>query len=798
MNKSKSKIQNKKAIKQEELIKNNKNFECIDIDISKPDNDFLLNNLHAPLFVKDFKHRWVYMNKAMCNLLGVKNSKQLLGKSDYDVFPEEEANTFWEKDNIVFETGKENINEENFTVASGNTYHIQTRKTLHLDKDGNKYIFGTILDITELTKAREAEKENLRNLEFLSHSATEFIQLPVDANIFDFIGKKIHNLIDNSIVALVSYNKTENVFKLESVQTNNSYQKIEKILGKEYMQNAYMLTPFYLKLEKGALTRVDGGLYDLIGKTYNKKICTKLEKELNINYVYAIGLIHKNIVAGSAVLFLRDEIKPAYKEIVETFTRQATIAFQKNQISKELMESESKYRKIFENILNVYIEIGVDGRILEMSNSVEIYSGFKREELIGKNMKCIFAKEIDYQEFITALKTQNTLRDYEIITIDKKGIEHFCLINVKTEMNTERSKPVKYVGIINDISERKKTLELLNSSKEKYKEIFDNVNDLIFTMNMDGKLTSVNRIAKNIIGNEINNKKEFNIKEFLLPESYIKVMEGLDRLIKNSNFRIITTVDIKTFTGEIITLEVNCLLRMKKGKPYELFGIARDITERNQIENEIKASLKEKEVLLSEIHHRVKNNMQVIVSLINMHIKKIKDNILSEELVELKNRVMAMSMIHEDLYMSKNLSKIDLTKFVKKISKSLILTYNGHGNIRQHFDVSKIYIDIDKAIPFGLVVNELICNAFKYAFPEDYIKNNNIKATINIKFKKLKKDIELIISDNGVGLPQNIDVKNPKTMGLSLVDILVNHQLKGSITVKNEKGTAFKILIPIE
>ncbi len=205
----------------------------------------------------------------------------------------------------------------------------------------------------------------------------------------------------------------------------------------------------------------------------------------------------------------------------------------------------------------------------------------------------------------------------------------------------------------------------------------------------------------------------------------------------------------------------------------------------------IEENKKEKEILLKEIHHRVKNNLQIIISLIRLQIMNIEDNIVKNYLQDMNNRIFSMALIHEELYKSASLLKLDFQLFLNKLIFNIFKTYNFNYAIEKNIEIEEIYVGIDIAIPLGLIVNELVSNAIKYAFKE---KN---EGQISIKLKKTNDNIlELNISDNGVGLSKSIDMDNVETLGLNLVSSLVR-QLNGKININTDKGTHYKITIPI-
>lgn len=227
--------------------------------------------------------------------------------------------------------------------------------------------------------------------------------------------------------------------------------------------------------------------------------------------------------------------------------------------------------------------------------------------------------------------------------------------------------------------------------------------------------------------------------------------------------------------------------------------IARDIAfalhnikmeeERKKTEEQIKASLKEKEVLLREIHHRVKNNLQVISSLLKLQSQYIEDKHYVDILKESQNRIKSMSLIHEMLYQSKHLSKINFKEYIRTLANYLLRScWDSPRKIALKIDSENVYLPVDNAIPCGLIINELVSNSLKHAYPDG--KEGEIKIALH---SVNEGDIELVVSDDGVGIPEDLDIRNTKSLGLHLVTILAEDQLHGEIKLDRKKGTEFQI-----
>jgi two-component sensor histidine kinase len=234
------------------------------------------------------------------------------------------------------------------------------------------------------------------------------------------------------------------------------------------------------------------------------------------------------------------------------------------------------------------------------------------------------------------------------------------------------------------------------------------------------------------------------------------------------------------------------------GKVEAVFGIYRDITMRKQAEEKIKNSLKEKEVMLYEIHHRVKNNMQIILSLLRLQSRGIEDERTKEMFQESQNRIRSMALIHEKLYQSGDLSRIDIADYVRGLSTHLVSVYSAEGmKVGLSVDIKDVYLDINRAIPLGLIVNELVTNAMKHGFEKGAEGHIRITARRAVKKEEAKKGamrkFELVVDDTGKGLPEDFDITKTESFGMQLVSDLVQ-QLDGAIEFKRKDiGSAFVI-----
>jgi len=341
--------------------------------------------------------------------------------------------------------------------------------------------------------------------------------------------------------------------------------------------------------------------------------------------------------------------------------------------------------------------------------------------------------------------------------------------------------------------------EALQKSEEKYRSLTDDVLDSssvgIFILDSDFGVVWVNRALEDyfdvkrddIIGKD---------KRQLIRERIKDIFENPDSFAHT----VFTTYDdntyIERFECHVLpygTRKERWLEHQSQPIQSGLYAGGRiehyyDITTRKQAQDKLTASLKEKEVLLKEVHHRVKNNMQVISSMLSLQSQHITDKASLEMFQESQNRIRSMALIHEKLYTSEDLAHIDIASYIHSLTHQLITTYHTLASrVNMDIAITDIFLTITTAIPCGLIINELVTNALKHAFPHQQ------KGTITISMTPSNKDsLILTVSDTGVGFPEGIDFRNTTTLGMQLVTSLVE-QLDGTITLDRSEGTTFTI-----
>jgi PAS domain S-box-containing protein len=319
-----------------------------------------------------------------------------------------------------------------------------------------------------------------------------------------------------------------------------------------------------------------------------------------------------------------------------------------------------------------------------------------------------------------------------------------------------------------------------------YEDLFNNASDGIYTLNRERRIETVNQGFERLIGRSADELIGRSILDFV----HVDDRNGVTSPEQSKTPENARQYDLRFIhqNGEIRAALIRESAIYKNSSLLRYQVIATDITERKQAEERIKQSLKEKEVLLKEIHHRVKNNLQVISSLLNLQSRFIKDQQALEMFKESQSRVKAMSLIHEKLYQSKDLARIDFAEYLRSLAANLFRSYAANpAGVKLHVMVDDVSLGINTAISCGLIVNELLSNALKHAFPTQ--AGGEVRVALH---SRDDGKLTLVVSDNGVGFPPGVDFRTLKSLGLELVNTLTE-QLGGTIELCNTSGTTFKI-----
>jgi PAS domain S-box-containing protein len=451
-----------------------------------------------------------------------------------------------------------------------------------------------------------------------------------------------------------------------------------------------------------------------------------------------------------------------------------------------LKESEEKFRTLAEKSPNM-IFINKMGQVVYANQKCEEVMGYRREEFYSADFDffSMIAPEsigIIKSSFQRHMKGED-MSPYEYSLITKTGKNIDAIVTTKL-INYGGESAI--LGIITDITDRKQAEEALRRSEEKYRHLVENTNEVMYAADANGIITYISPIAKSLSGFDPSEIIGKHFSEFIYKDDVADIKKEFDTNASGS--REASECRIVTKSGDLKWIRSSGRPIFLNERFLGIQGLMTDISSQKRAEEKLMASLKEKEAMMREIHHRVKNNLQIVSSLLRLQSKNIKSKTLKETFDIAQNRIKSMALIHEVLYLSKNLEKINFSEYIKRISNHLFFVFNRNAKqIELEIDVGEHFLDIDKAIPCGLIINELVSNAFKHAFPEGRA------GKIQIVLKNKLDTYTIVVKDTGIGFPADVDLGNTETLGLQLVKDLVS-QIEGSLEMQSGDGTVFKII----
>lgn len=339
-----------------------------------------------------------------------------------------------------------------------------------------------------------------------------------------------------------------------------------------------------------------------------------------------------------------------------------------------------------------------------------------------------------------------------------------------------------------EIGERKQVEETLRRSEERFRELAELLPVFVYEIDEQGRFTFLNRSGLELgryTSEDVN--RGLTVAEVVIAEDRDRAARNMKRVLSGENLSGEQYTLLKK-NGDTSPIETWSIPIVAENKIVGVRGVGLDITDRKKAEDQIRGSLSEKEVLLREIHHRVKNNLAVIISLLAMRSHYAADEATQVAFQECQDRIYSMALAHETLYRSENLAELSASQYVETLLDHLDSSIGNVGKaIAFKKDVKNVSFDLDTAIPLGFILTELVSNGFKHAFPDRW------EGEIRISLEPIgDKEFELIVADNGVGMPEHVDLGNPQSLGLELVRLFID-QLRGEVDIARENGTEVRI-----
>ncbi len=458
--------------------------------------------------------------------------------------------------------------------------------------------------------------------------------------------------------------------------------------------------------------------------------------------------------------------------------------------------------------------ISLDGNITGWNQEAENVYGYSVGEVLGKPVSIVTPPHLDKEtiKLIEEIMHGKKVQHYETLRLRKDGTTIYVSITLSPVFDSY-GKLIAISFISRDITERKKIEEKLRESEEKYRNIVETANEGISIVDAEERITFVNKKIEDMFGYSSEELIGGSMWDLLSDESKTIIKQMLEKGWKNVN----ESFEIKFIHKDgypVWTYTNSKSLFDKDGKFFGTMNLHTDITKRKEAEE----ALRNFEIARKkEIHHRIKNNLQVICSLLDLQAEKFRSRESAEDtevlnaFIESQNRVMSIALIHEELHEGRGTDTLNVSPYLEKLVENLFQTYILE-NVNTSLDIKleeNIFFDMDTAIPLGIIVNELVSNSLKYAFSdrdygeiqiklyrEDSAEHENKEQRV-IKESYGGTNVILIVSDNGIGIPEDFNLEDSSSLGLQLVKILVD-QLEGQIELNRDSGTEFTIRFTVQ
>ena len=722
---------------------------------------------------KDLVFQWAYNQ----HIIG---TEDILGKKDTDLFTPEEAARLVELKRRALLSGKE-IREKLWLTMNGRRLFLDLYLEPMRDDSGGITALGvTTVDLTEQQLSEDALRHNEENL----RQAQELLEVVTKGT--------------DVIIAAQDVN-------FRYIFFNQAYKaKIKNLTGKDLSLGTSMVELFAGIPEEQKMSVKEWGSV-LKGENVNK-------------------LIHFGTSPDDHKIY--HVLHTPIRNAEGTITGAGEIAFD---VTKQV-QVEDKLRETKEYLDNLiaYANAPIvvwdpQFRITLFNQAFERLTGRKAKEVLGQHIEILLPDTYVHPAMDLIRKTHLGERwdSVEIPILDREGGIRTVLWNSATIYGPDGKTIVTTIAQGQDITDRKKiesefrlkaaeyakmntmlndeiwqrklsdtklknTLSLLNASLE-------STADGIFVVDKQGKITSYNQnfmnmwsIPRALLDSGENEKvMSYVLTQLRNPGSFLSGLKDLQSHPGRESFDMVEFKDGKIFE--------------RYSKPQKIGDIVvgrvwsfRDITDRKRAEEKLVASVHEKEVLLREIHHRVKNNLQLISGLLDMTRMRAADQSTNSVLTDMMLKIQTMAQIHTRLYESKQFGKINLTEQIQDQIAGLSNIYSHKGHeIHCKINPSNVFLPVDQAIPCALVVNEILSNAYKHAF------EGRKEGIIEVSVEQANAKIKITIHDNGIGIPPDFDINRANSLGLKLIRTVVQHQLKGSLTFESRKGTEISLEFPV-
>jgi PAS domain S-box-containing protein len=626
-------------------------------------------------------------------------------------------------------------------------------------------VFAAARDITERKLAEEALKKAHENLEKIVEERTAELE-------------KAYISLKESEKGLAEAQEMAHIGNWEwDTETDKAYWSEE--MYRIFKRAPQELAPSYDEF----LSYIHPDDRDYVDNTLQKK-AAEGEKTHSVEYrIVLANEEERTVYLQSETTFDEKNTRVRVKGIIQDITERKR-SEEKLQILANAMESSN----------DAIVTLSLDGVITSWNKAAEQIYGYSAEEILGEDISILEPENIkgEIEQFSEKIKQGKKVQHYESTRLKKDG----TIINISVTLSPifdVTGKLVAISGIVRDVTERIKAEEALRESEVRLRQFYESDMLGVYYFNLDGSITDANDKLLEIIGytredlqagkvnwNKMTPQEYRYLDERTLAElNTIGEKEPQEKeYIRKDGSHVPVIVGVATFDQA-----------RNEGIAFVL-----DITEKKKAEEAL-ANLET--ARKKEIHHRIKNNLQVISSLLDLQADKFDNPRVIEAFRESQNRVISMALIHEELYKGEGTDTLDFSTYIRELAENLFQTYSLKSkNIHLSMDLEEnVFLNMDTGVPLGIIVNELVSNSLKHAFPgkdkgEIQIKLHREKNGKHKKKGEKATSFILVVSDNGVGIPENLNIKDVDSLGIQLITTLAD-QLDGKFELKNNNGTEF-------
>ena len=642
------------------------------------------------------------------------------------------------------------------------------------------------------------------SLYLLSQAAVTLSEFSLTGDIYSYCADALKRLSGAAYVVVNSIHKEKHIVRTEAFAgLGDLDSEVQNIIGNRIIGAEYRFDQTIFELESGKIETFNGGIHELSFGKIPEKNAAELEQMLQVDRIYGIGFILNSQIYANAGLIFRTHEKLKNHLAIKTFVQQASIAMKRLRTEHSLQESEQRVRQK-ELLMNITEELTcVGGWEKDIKNGV-FYLTPGCRQVHGLDSEVVSIKDLDttiHPDDITKVKQafQDAISGSGYYDIEHRIIRANDQTEriVKTHGITIRDKqgsPIKMLGAIQDITEEARLIREKEERRKYLETILTAVPDAVITLDRDHHVMEWNPGAEKLfhytaqeaVGTHVDSLVAFN---------------GQDIMQEAQGFSKKVTSGIPVHLQETVryTKEGNPIDVLMSAAPIHIdgslvgaVGVYADISRLKTAEHDVIKLLEEKDRLIREVHHRIKNHMNTMYSILSVQASYFSNPDVLAAFDEAKNRIRLMQSIYQKLYSSNNTNSMLLRPFIEELVKDLKTAYTTHARIDVSTDIENIKVTAKQSLPIGIVVTELITNSLKYAF------SNKHEGYITVSLKRTQPHIlEMRIEDDGDGTPETIISDNDYGFGLTLVQGYAR-QFDGSVEIKNTQGTSITVTFQLE